>query len=127
MLLFEKKKTFIKFKCCKTKVILMKKMVFYGKLSLILTVIFCSSMMTNYLIAQDLKSIKYTDGKQSLVGLITSNAGKEAPGVLILPAWKGMGLEGRGSRTTFCTGLHASGGVSHIFQTNRFLSTRGSG
>ncbi|MGH2622800.1 MAG: dienelactone hydrolase family protein [Sphingobacterium sp.] len=52
-------------------------------------------MMTNYLIAQDLKSVKYTDGKQSLLGLITSNAGKEAPGVLILPAWKGIDNEAK--------------------------------
>ena len=68
-----------------------------AKFNFIITVIFCSSMISNSLIAQDLKSVQYFDGHQSLRGLITSNAGKEAPGVLILPAWKGIDSEAKQS------------------------------
>jgi len=45
--------------------------------------------------AQDLKAIAYNDGTQKLNGLVTSNAGKKLPGVLILPAWKGVDNEAR--------------------------------
>lgn len=40
--------------------------------------------------AQPLKAVKYADGAQELNGLVTSNAGKNLPGVLILPAWMGI-------------------------------------
>ena len=73
----------------------MKTLKIYTKFNLILTLIFCSSMITNSLIGQDLKPVKYFDGKQQLSGLITSNAGSEAPGVLILPAWKGIDDEAK--------------------------------
>lgn len=44
---------------------------------------------------QSLKTISYQDGTQKLNGLVTSNAGKQMPGVLILPAWKGADNEAR--------------------------------
>lgn len=45
--------------------------------------------------AQQLKPVAYNDGSQKLNGLVTSNAGKKLPGVLILPAWKGMDEEAK--------------------------------
>lgn len=45
--------------------------------------------------AQELKPVAYADGNQKLNGLVTSNAGKNLPGVLILPAWKGIDNESR--------------------------------
>ena len=45
--------------------------------------------------AQSLKAVKYTDGAQELNGLVTSNAGKNLPGVLILPAWMGIDDEAK--------------------------------
>lgn len=45
--------------------------------------------------SQSLKTISYQDGTQKLNGLVTSNAGKQLPGVLILPAWKGADNEAR--------------------------------
>lgn len=45
--------------------------------------------------AQALKPIAYKDGSQKLNGLVTSNAGKKLPGVLILPAWKGIDNEAK--------------------------------
>lgn len=45
--------------------------------------------------AQSLKAVKYADGAQELNGLITSNAGKNLPGVLILPAWMGIDDEAK--------------------------------
>ncbi len=45
--------------------------------------------------AQGLKNINYADGVQKLNGLVTSNAGKKLPGVLILPAWKGADEEAK--------------------------------
>jgi len=45
--------------------------------------------------AQELKIISYNDGAQKLNGLVTDNAGKKLPGVLILPAWKGIDDEAR--------------------------------
>ena len=40
--------------------------------------------------AQSLSPVKYADGTQELNGLVSSNAGKNLPGVLILPAWMGI-------------------------------------
>lgn len=45
--------------------------------------------------AQTLKQVSYTDGSQKLNGLVTSNAGQKLPGVLILPAWKGIDEEAK--------------------------------
>lgn len=45
--------------------------------------------------AQELKPVKYTDGAQELNGLVTSNAGKNLPGMLILPAWMGIDDEAK--------------------------------
>jgi len=45
--------------------------------------------------AQSLQPVQYADGDQELNGLVTSNAGEELPGVLILPAWKGIDDEAR--------------------------------
>lgn len=53
----------------------------------------------NLTIAQNLKPISYKDGEQKLNGLVTSNAGKKLPGVLILPAWKGIDNEAKNAAT----------------------------
>ena len=45
--------------------------------------------------AQGLKPVAYKDGDQKLNGLVTANAGKKSPGVLILPAWKGIDDEAK--------------------------------
>jgi dienelactone hydrolase len=45
--------------------------------------------------AQDLKPVGYADGAQKLNGLVTDNAGGRLPGVLVLPAWKGIDQEAR--------------------------------
>lgn len=45
--------------------------------------------------AQSLKTVSYNDGAQELNGLVTVNAGKPLPGVLILPAWKGADNEAK--------------------------------
>ena len=45
--------------------------------------------------AQELKAMKYADSAQELNGLVTSNAGKNLPGVLILPAWMGIDDEAK--------------------------------
>ncbi|NML56646.1 dienelactone hydrolase family protein [Chryseobacterium cheonjiense] len=45
--------------------------------------------------SQNLKTVSYQDGSQKLNGLVTSNAGKKLPGVLILPAWKGIDDEAK--------------------------------
>jgi dienelactone hydrolase len=47
--------------------------------------------------AQDLKPVAYSDGDQKLNGFVTGNAGKKLPGVLVLPAWKGIDDEAKNS------------------------------
>lgn len=55
--------------------------------NLIMTILcFC---VTESSFAQ-LKTINYKDGDQELTGLLNSDAGAGAPGVLILPAWMGI-------------------------------------
>ena len=66
------------------------------KLSLTLLTVFLGMQLT---LAQTLKTIAYKDGTQKLNGLVTSNAGKKLPGVLILPAWKGIDDEAKNSAT----------------------------
>ena len=56
---------------------------------------FLLTMVTMGMKAQELKQISYKDGTQQLNGLITSNANKKGPGVLILPAWKGIDNEAK--------------------------------
>lgn len=64
------------------------------KLSVTLFAVFLGMQLT---LAQKLKSVAYQDGTQKLNGLVTSNAGKKLPGVLILPAWKGIDDEAKNS------------------------------
>jgi dienelactone hydrolase len=45
--------------------------------------------------AQTLKPVAYTDGSQKLNGLVTSNGSKKLPGVLVLPAWRGIDDEAK--------------------------------
>ncbi|MCW3119068.1 MAG: dienelactone hydrolase [Chitinophagaceae bacterium] len=45
--------------------------------------------------AQELKPVLYKDAEQKLNGFVTRNAGKKLPGVLILPAWKGIDDEAK--------------------------------
>ena len=49
--------------------------------------------------AQKLKTVTYKDGEQKLLGMVTSNSGKKLPGVLILPAWKGIDNEAKNAAT----------------------------
>ena len=53
----------------------------------------CFTSMT--MNAQDLMPYTYMDGTQQLNGYITSNAGQDLPGVLILPAWMGIDDEAK--------------------------------
>ena len=64
------------------------------KLSISLMTLFLG---LNLMMAQKLKQVVYKDGEQKLNGLVTSNAGKKLPGVLILPAWKGIDDEAKNS------------------------------
>lgn len=59
---------------------------------LLLSAVFLTS---NILFSQKLSPVHYQDGTQKLNGLITSNKGKKLPGVLILPAWKGIDDEAK--------------------------------
>lgn len=52
-------------------------------------------LFTMQLYAQHLKPVVYTDGDQKLNGLVTANTGQNLPGVLVLPAWKGIDNEAR--------------------------------
>lgn len=45
--------------------------------------------------AQSLKTVSYKDGAQELNGLVTVNSGSQLPGVLILPARKGVDNEAK--------------------------------
>ncbi|MFC4165518.1 dienelactone hydrolase family protein [Epilithonimonas zeae] len=62
------------------------------KLSITLLTLFLGLNLT---ISQNLKTVTYKDGTQKLNGLVTSNSGKKLPGVLILPAWKGIDNEAK--------------------------------
>ncbi|HEY0976966.1 MAG TPA: alpha/beta fold hydrolase [Flavobacteriales bacterium] len=53
------------------------------------------SLMSITAAAQELKPIAYTDGEQKLNGLVSDNAGRRLPGVLVLPAWMGIDDEAR--------------------------------
>jgi dienelactone hydrolase len=60
--------------------------------------------------SQNLKPVTYKDGSQKLNGLVTSNAGKKLPGVLILPAWKGIDDEAK----TAATELEKQGYIAFV-------------
>jgi dienelactone hydrolase len=60
--------------------------------------------------AQDLKPTAYYDGQQKLNGLVTNNSEKNLPGVLILPAWKGVDDEAK----TAARNLQKQGYVAFI-------------
>ncbi len=60
--------------------------------------------------SQNLKKVSYQDGSHKLNGLVTSNAGKKLPGVLILPAWKGIDDEAK----TAAADLEKQGYVAFI-------------
>lgn len=49
------------------------------------------------ILSQELKEVNYADGSQKLIGLVTDNAegDEKTPGVLILPAWKGIDTEAK--------------------------------
>lgn len=52
-------------------------------------------MAIQFSVAQTLKPIYYKDGAQKLNGFVTSNGGKNLPGVLVLPAWQGIDDEAK--------------------------------
>lgn len=54
-----------------------------------------SILLGNMAFAQELKEVDYKDGNQALKGMVTNNAGKDLPAVLILPAWKGIDQEAK--------------------------------
>lgn len=60
-------------------------------LSLLLVAAFTSTLLWS----QNLKTVTYYDSTQKLSGMVTANAGKKLPGVLILPAWKGIDNEAK--------------------------------
>lgn len=63
---------------------------------MIKSILLTAAMMTSSgLFSQKLKNITYHDGNQKLNGLITTNTAKQLPGVLILPAWKGIDDEAK--------------------------------
>lgn len=67
-------------------------------------------MTSGTIFSQNLKTVSYKDGTQKLNGLVTSNAGKKLPGVLILPAWKGIDDEAK----TAASELEKQGYVAFI-------------
>src|SRR5580704_15831029 len=60
-----------------------------------LSFVFILLLLGVSLSAQNLNQVPYADGAQKLNGLVTDNAGKQLPGVLVLPAWKGIDQEAK--------------------------------
>jgi len=58
-------------------------------------IILLSLLLSNAAFGQELKEVDYKEGNQALKGMVSSNAGKNLPGVLILPAWKGIDQEAK--------------------------------
>lgn len=78
---------------------------------MIRTLLLTAVLMTSGTVfGQNLKPLSYSDGSQKLNGLITSNAGKKLPGVLILPAWKGIDEEAK----TAAANLEKEGYIAFI-------------
>ncbi|MGS2761404.1 dienelactone hydrolase family protein [Sinomicrobium sp. M5D2P9] len=73
-------------------------------------ILFSLLMLTHISNAQNLNPVSYKDGDQRLNGLVTSNTGRDLPGVLILPAWKGIDDEAR----TAAQELEAEGYIAFI-------------
>lgn len=59
------------------------------------TIIIVCAFLVQLGFTQELEQIPYQDGKQKLVGLMTSNAKQTEIGVLILPAWMGIDQEAK--------------------------------
>lgn len=56
----------------------------------------CISLLVGLgLKAQDLRLVSYKDGQQELKGLVSTTNTQKMPGVLILPAWKGIDDEAK--------------------------------
>ncbi|GHE48161.1 dienelactone hydrolase family protein [Sphingobacterium griseoflavum] len=60
-----------------------------------LLIIACFFALVDGLHAQELKTVSYTDGTQKLNGLLAAEGAQNKPGVLILPAWKGIDKEAK--------------------------------
>ncbi|QOW09949.1 dienelactone hydrolase family protein [Kaistella flava (ex Peng et al. 2021)] len=67
-------------------------------------------MASGTVFSQNLKKVSYKDGAQKLNGLVTSNAEKKLPGVLILPAWMGIDDEAKAA----ALGLEKQGYIAFI-------------
>ncbi|SIQ91038.1 Dienelactone hydrolase [Chryseobacterium sp. RU37D] len=52
-------------------------------------------MSSTTILGQNLKTVSYKDGSQKLNGLVTSSSTKKLPGVLVLPAWRGIDDEAK--------------------------------
>lgn len=82
--------------------------------------------------AQELKAVKYADGAQELNGLVTSNAGKNLPGVLILPAWMGIDDEAKSAALqlekegyiAFVADIYGKGNIPTDFAGAAQIATR---
>ena len=60
-----------------------------------LTIIIACALVVQLGFTQELEHVPYQDGKQKLIGLMTSNAKHTEIGVLILPAWMGIDREAK--------------------------------
>jgi len=84
------------------------------------------------LTAQSLKAVKYADGAQELNGLVTTNAGKNLPGVLILPAWMGIDDEAKAAALqlekegyiAFVADIYGKGNISTDFASAAKIATQ---
>jgi dienelactone hydrolase len=82
--------------------------------------------------AQSLKEVKYADGAQELNGLLTSNSGKNLPGVLILPAWMGIDDEAKTAALhlekegyiAFIADIYGKGNIPTDFASAAKIATR---
>lgn len=89
------------------------------------------TLLTMTLTAQDLKPVAYTDGLQTLNGMLTDNAGTKLPGVLILPAWMGIDDEARTAAKelaqqgyiAFIADIYGEGNVPTDFNSARQAAT----
>ncbi len=89
------------------------------------------TLLTMTLTAQDLKPVAYTDGLQTLNGMVTDNAGTKLPGVLILPAWMGIDDEARTAAKelaqqgyiAFIADIYGEGNVPTDFNSARQAAT----
>lgn len=81
--------------------------------------------------AQTLKTVQYKDGTQKLNGLVTSNSGKNLPGVLILPAWMGIDDEAKNAALelekqgyiAFIADIYGEGNIPSDFSSAAKIAT----